>query len=91
MRETLIVPEGAVLEDEPAARLADSAPAFALVSMTAYPAGRVEVTIKAELLLMWDEIGIAGLHVFGWWWFLFFLEGGVEVRGVAEVRVMRVQ
>lgn len=39
--ETFIVPEGAVLQDKPPPRFADSTPSLALVSMAANPARSV--------------------------------------------------
>lgn len=41
MREALVVPERGVLQHQPSPRLADPAPSFALVAMSAHPFGRV--------------------------------------------------
>jgi hypothetical protein len=83
VRETLVVPESAVLEYEPTARFANPAPAFALVPVTAHPTRCVQVAVETEFLLMWDEIRVARVHVLGWWRDLLFVEGGVEVWWVA--------
>jgi len=64
--ETLIVPEGAVLQNEPPAWFADSTPTFALIAVAADPARCVEVSIESELLLVWDEIWVGRIHVFRW-------------------------
>ena len=61
--ETLVIPECGVLEDEPAARLAQAAPAFSLVAVAADPPGRVEISGEAQILFVWDEIGIRCVHV----------------------------
>jgi hypothetical protein len=56
MRETLVVPESAVLQDKPSSWLANPTPTFALISMTSDPTRRVEIAVKAKLLLVWDEV-----------------------------------
>lgn len=43
VRETLIVPESAIFENEPAAGMAEAAPAFALGTVVADVEGRVEI------------------------------------------------
>jgi hypothetical protein len=91
MRETLVVPECAVLQHEPAARLADSAPAFALVAVPAHPPWRVEVAVEAELLLVGKQVWVRRVHVFGRWRDVLFVERGVEVWRVGEVGVVRVE
>lgn len=50
VRETLIVPEGAVFEDEPATGVAKTAPAFALGAVVADVEGSVEVVWEAGIL-----------------------------------------
>lgn len=72
--ETFVVPESAVLQDEPSSWLADSTPALTLIPVAANPTRRVEVAVKAELLLVWDEVRIAWVHVFCWWWNLLFMK-----------------
>ena len=64
--ETLVVPEGAVLQNEPPAWFADSAPALALVAVAAHPARRVKISVESELLLVWDEVWVGRVHVFRW-------------------------
>lgn len=81
--ETLVVPESAVFENEPTTRLADSAPTFALVPVTAHPTRSVQVAVETEFLLVRDEIRVARVHVLGWWRDLLFVEGGVEVWWIA--------
>jgi hypothetical protein len=89
--ETLIVPESAVLEDKPTAGLTNSTPTFALVSVAPNPTRRIEVTVKAKLLLVRDEVGITRIHVFWRWWNLLVVKGCVKIRRVAEVSIVRVQ
>jgi hypothetical protein len=88
VRETLVIPESAVLQDEPSSWLADSTPALALISVTANPTRRVEVAVKAELLLVWNEVGIAWVHVFCWWWNLLLMQRSVKIRWIAEISVV---
>jgi len=51
MSETLIVPEGAVFENEPAAGTAKAAPAFAERAFIASVHGSVEIAWEARILV----------------------------------------
>lgn len=65
MSETLIVPESAVFENEPAAGTTEAAPAFAEGAMVANVYGSVEVAGEARILMAeLERCGIRGLH--GW-------------------------
>jgi hypothetical protein len=86
--ETLVVPESAVLQDEPSSWLANSTPTFALIPVTSDPTWRVEITVKAKLLLVWDEIWVARVHVFWWRWNLVLVERSVKIRRIAKISVV---
>lgn len=88
VRETLVVPESAVLQDEPSSWLANPTPTFALISMTSDPTRRVEIAVKAKLLLMWDEVWVARIHVFCWRWNLLLVERSVKIRWITEISVV---
>jgi hypothetical protein len=75
--ETLVIPESRVLQHKPAARFADTAPAFALVAMAAHPSGRVQITIESQLLLMGNKILIGRIHILGWGRHLFLVERSI--------------
>lgn len=91
VRETFVVPEGTVLQDEPTSWLANPTPTFALIPMTSDPTRRVEIAVKAKLLLVWDEVGIARVHVFRWRRNLLLVKRCVKIRWIAEISVVRVQ
>jgi hypothetical protein len=80
MGETFIVPEGAVLQNEPSSGFTNSAPSLALISMAANPTRSVEIPIKAKFLFVRHKIGIAGVHIFRRRLNLFVMERGVQVR-----------
>lgn len=88
--ERLVVPEGRVLQDEPAAGLADSTPTFPLVTVSSHPSGRIEIALKAQLLFVGNEVGIRRVHVLWWRWNLLFMQRGIKVRGVREISVVTV-
>jgi hypothetical protein len=83
MCETLIVPESAVLQDEPSARFADSTPAFTLVAVTPDPTRRVQITVEAKFLFVRQKIWVVRVHVFRWWRHLFLVKGGIEIGRIA--------
>lgn len=56
--KALVVPESRVLQHEPPARFANTAPPFALVSMATHPLRRVPIAFEPELLFMRDEVWI---------------------------------
>jgi hypothetical protein len=78
----LVVPESAVLEHEPTSWLAKSAPPFALVAMTPDPSWSIEITLEAQVLLMWHEIRVRGIHVGLWRIGRLFVQRRVQVRRV---------
>ena len=87
VREQLVVPEGRVLENQPTAGLADSAPTFTLVPVATHPPGGVQVAGEAEVLLVGDHVGVVGVHV------LFrrrdgvFQEASVQIRALGKLGV----
>jgi len=62
--ETFVIPEGAVLQNQPSSRLANPTPSFALISVTTDPARRIEISIEAELLLVWYEVRVWWIYIF---------------------------
>jgi hypothetical protein len=88
MGETLIVPESAVLQHQPASRFADSTPAFALIAMTTNPTRRVEVAVEPKLLLVWYKISIGRIHVFRRRWDLLLMERCIEIRWITQISVV---
>lgn len=91
VRKRLVVPVGRVLEHQPAAGLADAAPALALVAVAAHPLGRVHVAVEAQLLLVRDHVGVGGVHVLGRWRERLLVEGRVQVGWRREVGVVAVK
>jgi len=61
--ETLIVPESAVLQNKPTPGLANPAPSFTLISMTTHPSRCIQVSVKAQFLLVRYKIRICWVHV----------------------------
>jgi hypothetical protein len=89
--ETFIVPEGAVLQYKPPSGLANSTPSFALIPVTSHPSRRIEIAVKAKLLLVWYQIRIARVHVFRRGRNLLLVERCIEIGRIAQISVMRVQ
>lgn len=65
MRERFVVPKGRVLEDEPAARLANATPSLSLVAMSTDPTRRVKVAFETEILLTRGHLRVLGVHILG--------------------------
>jgi hypothetical protein len=91
MGETLIVPEGAILQDKPSSRLADPAPSLALISVAADPTRSVEVTVKPKFLLVGLHIRVAGLHILFRRWDLIFMKRSIQIRWIAQISIVGVQ
>lgn len=91
MRETLVIPESRVLQHKPTTRLADPAPAFALISMATHPSGRVQVAFEPQLLFMRNKILVGRIHILRRRWDLFFVEGGIQIRGIRKICVVPVE
>lgn len=89
--KAFVVPERGVLQHQPAARLANTAPSLPLVAVSAHPSRRVKVALEAQLLLVRDHVGILGVHVLGWRWDLLLVQGSVQVRWVRQVGVVTVE
>lgn len=63
VRERLVIPKRAVLQDKPAARLAEATPAFALVAMSPNPSRGVQVTCEPQILFVRNKVRIGRMHV----------------------------
>jgi hypothetical protein len=80
--KALVIPEGRVLQHQPATGLADATPALTFVAMATYPFGRVQVAIEPELLLMGNKILVGGVHILWRGRHLLLVKRSVQVRGV---------
>lgn len=89
--EAFVVPEGRVLEHQPAPGLADTTPPFTLVAMATDPSGCVEVTFEPELLLVRNQVRVLGVHILRGRRDLLLVERGVQIRWVREVSVVAVE
>ncbi len=78
MCETLVVPKGGILQDQPASRFADPTPAFPLVSVAANILGRIQITLEPKLLST-REVRLVDIHVLGRRRELIFLERPEEI------------
>lgn len=91
VRKRLVVPVSRVLEDQPAARLADAAPALALVAVAAHPLWRVHVAVEAKLLLVGGQIRVRRVHILRRWRRWLLVQGRVQVWRRREICVVTVE
>jgi len=89
--KALVVPKSRVLEHQPPPWLADAAPTLALVAMPANPSRRVQIAIEPQLLLVRHKILVGGVHILWWRRDLLFVQRGVQVRRIGQVRVVAVK
>lgn len=86
--EGLIVPECTILQYKPPTWLADAAPSFTLVAVSADEAWRVEVIVKAQLLLMRNKLWITWIHVLRWRWYGLLRKRSEEIGRIRETGIV---
>lgn len=89
MCERLVVPEGTVLEHQPPARLAETAPPLTLIAVSTDPSWGIEIAGETNVLRVGHEIRVCGLHVRLWWSRRLFLQRRVQVRWVGDICKVR--